>query len=205
MIGYASRTGTRRNLDALRRAGWRLFISATDISKVPEGFNYAIDNGAWSAFQNAIEWQEELFLKALKHLGDGADFIVVPDIVEGGLKSLDRSRAWLPRLERYRLVLLAVQDGIEPKHVEGLLSPSVGIFLGGSTKYKLETLATWGVVARATGCYYHVGRVNSMRRIYLCAAAGADSFDGTSVSRFAKNIRHLDCARRQTSFVFDDG
>ena len=28
MIAYASRTGTRRNLAALRAAGWRLLVSA---------------------------------------------------------------------------------------------------------------------------------------------------------------------------------
>lgn len=28
MVGYASRTGTRRNLNALARAGWRLLVSA---------------------------------------------------------------------------------------------------------------------------------------------------------------------------------
>lgn len=45
MIGYASRTGTRRNLDALRAAGWRLMVSARGALRT-EGFPYALDNGA---------------------------------------------------------------------------------------------------------------------------------------------------------------
>ena len=39
MIGYASRTGTKRNLDALRAAGWRLLISATGVHR-DEGFPF---------------------------------------------------------------------------------------------------------------------------------------------------------------------
>ena len=54
MIGYASRTGTKRNLAALRDAGWRLLVSAAGRCEPLRGhaasFAYALDNGAWSAF-----------------------------------------------------------------------------------------------------------------------------------------------------------
>jgi hypothetical protein len=56
----------------------------------------------------------------------------------------------------------------------------------------------WGSLARRRNCYLHVGRVNSQRRIAICAAAGADSFDGTSVTRYAVTMRPLDAARRQS-------
>lgn len=49
MIAYASRTGTRRNLAAIREAGWRLLVSAASCLR-NEGFPYALDNGAWSAY-----------------------------------------------------------------------------------------------------------------------------------------------------------
>jgi hypothetical protein len=45
MAGYASRTGTRRNLAALRDAGWRLLVSA-EAELRTEGMRYALDNGA---------------------------------------------------------------------------------------------------------------------------------------------------------------
>jgi hypothetical protein len=38
---YASRTGTRRNLAALRAAGWRLLVSATGVHR-HEGFCYML-------------------------------------------------------------------------------------------------------------------------------------------------------------------
>ncbi|MDG9857934.1 hypothetical protein N5C93_29635 [Pseudomonas nitroreducens] len=81
-----------------------------------------------------------------------------------------------------------------PDDVRDLLSPAVGIFLGGSTEWKLQTMEAWGVLARRRNCYFHVGRVNSARRIAMCSAAGASSFDGTSVTRFANTLPRLDAA-----------
>ncbi len=90
MIPYASRTGTRRNLAALRAAGWRLLVSAKG-ALLHEGFRYALDNGAWSAYQAKEPFDEAAFLRAIDRLGAGADWIVIPDIVAGGLRSLDYS------------------------------------------------------------------------------------------------------------------
>lgn len=50
MIAYTSRTGTRSTLEALRRAGWRLLVSAAAEHR-HEGMPFAIDNGAWTYHQ----------------------------------------------------------------------------------------------------------------------------------------------------------
>jgi hypothetical protein len=42
----------------------------------------------------------------------------------------------------------------------------------------------WGSLARRRHGHLHVGRVNSACRIRICAASGADSFDGSDVSRY---------------------
>jgi hypothetical protein len=197
MIAYASRTGTRRNLAALRAAGWRLLVSAGSRLRT-EGFGYALDNGAWSCHQRGCPFDERAFERAVERLGADADWIVLPDIVAGGHASLRYSLAWLPRLEGLRRpLLLAVQDGMAPADVAPLFGSGLGIFVGGSTPWKLATALTWGRLARARGCWCHVGRVNTARRIRLCAAAGADSFDGSSASRFALSLPLLDKARRQ--------
>lgn len=200
MIGYASRTGTRRNLDALAAAGWRLMISAKGALR-SEGFPYALDNGAWNAFTAGLPFDEEAFLRAYGLLGRGADFAVLPDIVAGGLASLAFSRAWLARLEPVCPLMLAVQDGMAAGDVEHLVSPSLGIFVGGSTEWKEATMAAWGFLARARGARLHVGRVNTVRRIRLCHAARADSFDGSGPSRFANELARLDLARRQPDLL----
>lgn len=202
MIAYAARTGTRRNLAALRDEGWRLIVSARGVLRT-EGFPYALDNGAWTSFQKGEEFDVGAFERAVKLLGAGADFIVVPDIVCGGLASLDFSRRWLRKLRRRkglrgRTFLLAVQNGMEPRHVRRLIGPSVGIFVGGDTAWKLATLAKWAALARSKGAICHVGRVNTARRIAMCEAAGVHSFDGSSASRYAVTLRPLELARQQT-------
>jgi hypothetical protein len=80
---------------------------------------------------------------------------------------------------------------------------------GGSTAWKLATTPRWAAVARKKGAWCHVGRVNTKRRIALCGAAGASSFDGTSVVRFPSTMGRLDRATqratRQGGLELDDG
>jgi hypothetical protein len=52
-------------------------------------------------------------------------------------------------------------------------------------------------VARRRGLWYHVGRVNSAKRIRAAAESGATSFDGTSVTMYAETLPLLDDARRE--------
>lgn len=199
IFSYASRTGSGKTLRALREHSWRLLVSATGVHRT-EGFPYAVDNGAWTAFNQKRPFNEALFSSVLKKLGRGADWVVVPDIVEGGLKSLEFSLRWLPRVaSESRRQLVAVQDGMSPGDVECLLSPTVGLFVGGSTDWKLGTMRSWGELAAKRQCWLHIGRVNSERRIALCAAAGAHSFDGTSATKFSVNIPRLTRARRRHS------
>jgi hypothetical protein len=172
-------------------------VSATGVHR-DEGFQYALDNGAWTAHQQGCPWDRHLFEKLFASHGRGADFVVVPDVVADADASMARTMAWLPRLVDCQLRLIAVQDGMMPADVASLLDdPTVGIFVGGSTEWKLRTLPMWGAFARCIGCYLHVGRVNTARRILRCQDAGADSFDGTSASRFSKTVPRLDGARRQ--------
>jgi len=195
---YASRTGTRRNLAALRAAGWGLLVSRAGVWRT-EGFDrYVLDNGAWADFQAGREFQAEPFEQLVDMLGAGAEWIVLPDIVAGGLASLALSTRWLNRcLAVCPLVLIAVQDGMVEADLAPLVGRSVGIFLGGSTEWKLANMARWGEFCRARDVHYHVARVNTARRIWMATAAGADSMDGSSGSRFATTIRELDLALRQ--------
>jgi hypothetical protein len=180
----------------LRRLGWRLLVSPVRLST--EGFPYGLDNGAWSAYKSGEPWDEDAFVVALETLGGDADWVVAPDIVEAGQASLTLSLRWLPVCRaRARRVLIAVQDGMAPADVEPHLSDAVGIFVGGSTEWKLAHLDTWCALARKLGTWCHVGRVNTERRIRRCLAAGATSFDGSSVTRYAVTGPRLDAARRQ--------
>lgn len=197
MLAYASRTGTRVNLRALALHGWRLVISAAGELR-HEGFRYGLDNGAWTAHLQGCTLDLTAFNKAVELMGQGADWIVLPDIVAGGHRSLDLSLAWLESLRPLDVpLLIAVQDGMHLTDLRPYLGPRVGLFVGGSTDWKLDTLQAWGSLAAETDCWLHVGRVNTARRIRLCSIAGADSFDGSSASRYCTNVPLLDTARRQ--------
>jgi len=118
--------------------------------------------------------------------------VVLPDIVAGGQASLDLSLRWLDRLRGFsQPLMIAVQDGLSPDDVRDYLGPMTGIFVGGSTDWKLRTLDAWGALARRKGCLLHVGRVNSLKRINACAQAGASSIDGTSIIAFPDSIYKL--------------
>ncbi len=215
MIGYASHTGTARNLAGLRREGWRLLITPFG-GRGPKGFRYCLDDGAWRAFlefeagrasQNLLDIPR--YMTLLDELGEGCDFAVLPDIVGQGRDSLalslEHEQAVRSRLGPESIPMLAVQDGMERGQLmEGVLSfvrRGCGIFVGGTTEWKEGTLAIWGDVARAHGCWLHCARVNTSRRIALCAAAGATSFDGTSATIYAKNLSKLSEAARQPALI----
>jgi hypothetical protein len=201
MIPYASNTGTRRNLAALRAAGWRILL--TPENPTPrDGLRFAIDNGAFGKGG----FQPGPFAELIERLGSAADFVVLPDIVAGGLESLALSVSWIPKLRGLRSLLLPIQDGMTARDVGMVLRQNVqvGLFLGGSTAFKLREIYGWGMVAHAWKRYYHVGRVNTARRIRLCAEAGADSFDGTSATRYCATLPLLDAARKQPSLLDPD-
>lgn len=201
MICYASRTGTRRNLAALRARGWRLLVSRAGEWRT-EGFAYALDNGAWSDFQAGRAFDEDAFERLIEKLGSGADWIVLPDIVAGGAKSLALSTRWMNRcLSVCDQVLIAVQDGMEAEHLEPLVGRNVGIFLGGSTEWKLATMAQWGEFCRRQRVHYHVARVNTYMRMRMAHAAGADSVDGSSATRYAVTLPKLDHWARQPDLL----
>ena len=205
-MAYCSATGTKTTRQALQKAGWRALAVATGHNWDSQPFlPYALDNGAWSAHVNGKPFDVGAFERLLNWSGScpvRPDWCVLPDIVGGGLKSLDFSLSWLDVVSKFsELNLLAVQDGMTPADVDGLVGSGIGIFVGGSTEWKLKTLGDWGRFCRGR-CYLHVGRVNTVRRITYCSNAGADSFDGTSVCRFPVNLGRLERARRQQGFQF---
>jgi hypothetical protein len=153
---------------------------------------YALDNGAWSDFQHHRTFDDDAFERLIGRLGANADWIVLPDIVAGGRKSLDLSIRWLNRtLSLCPLVLIAVQDGMVESDLAGLVGPSVGIFMGGTSEWKDANMERWGAFCAARRLHYHVGRVNTRGRMRLALASGATSADGSSASRFAVTTPRL--------------
>lgn len=191
MIYYASSTGTRRNLALFKEYGWR--VLCTPFGNGPQGFRYAIDNGAWRAYQQRIPFNEDLFRKHVDNLGAGADWVVLPDIVASPV-SLEFSLHWLDDLRQYPL-LLAVQDGMNIDEVWKVVEREalLGLFVGGSTDWKLRTMCDWCQLP----CYVHIGRVNTQRRWNAARLCGADSCDGSGVSKWARHCGRMATVTQQ--------
>jgi hypothetical protein len=195
---YATWTGTRRNLGAMHAESIRLLVGPDQLDRrsLPP-LAWALDNGAWGAFRRGASWAPDVFRRALDRWGEGADWIVLPDIVADGRASLDLSLSWLDEVAAAgRPVLLAVQDGMTAAVVRAHLGARVGIFVGGSTDWKWRTVSEWAALGREIGCHVHVGRVNSARRIRLCADLGVTSTDGTSPTLYADTSPALGLAAR---------
>jgi hypothetical protein len=203
VIGYASNTGTRRNLQALMQYKWRVLLTPSHPRPPANGLRFAIDNGAWTAYQQQKPFDDKAFGNLVERYGCAADFVVLPDIVAGGRDSLTFSVSWLPHLSTLKHLLLPLQDGMSHHEVGIVLrqNPKVGLFLGGSTEYKLQEMYAWGAVAHAWKRWYHIGRVNTAKRIRLCAEAGADSFDGTSATMYSSTLPLLNAATQFQSLL----
>jgi hypothetical protein len=168
-----------------------------------EGFSrWVSDNGAWADFQAGRAFNEDEYERFLAWAASQAivpDWLVLPDIVAGGIASLALSRRYLNRcLALAPMVLIAVQDGIAINDLVPFVGSKVGIFLGGTTEWKLAMMMEWGEFCAEYRVHYHVARVNTVRRMYQAIAAGADSIDGSSASRFAVSLPKLSSASRQT-------
>lgn len=184
----------------MRAHGWGLLVSRAGKWRT-EGFDrIAIDNGAWSDHQQGRSFDEdryEEFLDWVEAQATVPAWCVLPDVVAGGLTSLALSLRYTNRcLAVSPLVLIAVQDGLEPEDLEPHVGPSVGIFLGGSTAWKLERMRQWGEFCAERDIHYHVARVNTARRMYAAIAAGASSIDGSGPSRYSFNTPMLTYAAR---------
>ena len=171
---------------------------------------YAFDNGAFSAYVNGFEFNDEAFLKAFRRLAFNADFIVLPDKVAAGKKSLNYSLLWrdfLPEGYRY---YLAIQDGMTHEMVlDQIKNRNLidGIFIGGTMEWKQKTAESWISVAHNIGAKCHIGRVGTAKGLQWAERIGADSVDSSNFAQHEKNwielIAYLKGNQRRLSGVVE--
>lgn len=141
---------------------------------------FAIDNGAFARFdRNAFESLLEREFDR-RHL---CRFVAVPDVVGSARRTLECFDHWYDRISQWPLALVA-QDGQEDLPIQwGLIE---AVFIGGTTDWKLSRHAASVIkAAKAIGKWVHVGRVNTPSRFEYFEDLGADSIDGTGLSRYS--------------------
>lgn len=140
---------------------------------------HGLDNGCYSKVVpfNALKWHAWVNSHR-KYAGAGCLFAVAPDVVGDAYKTFNRSLVWLPvlRMMGYKAAYVT-QDGL----TDTLLPWDWFdvLFVGGTNAWKLSD-ASWAIVreAKRRGKRVHVGRVNTLERLRLCATNGVDSVDG---------------------------
>lgn len=150
------------------------------------------DNGAFGDFKadrpfDAVRFTRDMW--AISNGGRGRwvwpppDFIVLPDLVGGGAKSLTLSMEWENDMRmRYGAPrYLAVQDGMSHRTVADRLDAEglgiTGLFVGGTLPWKLLTGQAWTNFAHDRGLKCHVGRVGTAERVAWARSIGVDSID----------------------------
>ncbi len=170
---YIGQTRSRKLIRSLEYFGFGEMTVREEVP--PRRKPWAFDNGAYKDWTAQKPFFEAKFLRAVASAHD-ADFIVVPDIVAGGVSSLEFSESWFDRLKGFRRYL-ALQDGMTPELVAPLAEKYDGLFLGGTLDWKLATLQEWRDSTRLWGKPLHVGRVGTKKRALLCRRVGVDSID----------------------------
>jgi hypothetical protein len=187
---YTANPDNERKYEICRQHGLGIMLSPRykmSLSPKLREFPVAVDNGAWRAFASGKLWDEYAFLKLVSRVIDDLDmmpdFIILPDIVGGGLRSMFRSLRFVERLEGPVPLALAVQDGLEPNHVAGHAEKFGYIFVGGTEEWKWATAKQWVEFAHAKGLKCHIGRAGTPEKLELARELGADSVDSSSIVR----------------------
>lgn len=179
---YMSTSGTKKN-DLIKFYGFGLVYSPYHMISERDDIPYILDNGAWTAYSKNIQWDEDLFYKAVSKYSN-YDFVVIPDIVAGGKSSLKRSIEHIDRLEHPRY--LAVQNGINFGDCLKVVPHIDGIFVGGDMIWKLREADYWCNFAHKYGLKCHIGRVGTKKLYDWAIQCGADSVDGSTPVRHDK-------------------
>jgi hypothetical protein len=178
VIAYVGQTRSRALIARLAALGLGELVVRGELPARRRPFAY--DNGCYRDWRagvpfNVTRWTRDL--RWMLYRGIVPDFVVVPDIVAGGLASLEWSAFWRDTVPTEFAAYLAVQNGMTEADVVPELRRYQGIFVGGSLPWKLATGAAWAKLARRRGLRCHIGRVGTPARVHWARSVGATSID----------------------------
>lgn len=149
----------------------------------PKGVVWACDNAAFSKFDDVR------FMEMLRKIKDRPDcrWVAAPDVVADHEATLVQWRKWLPIiLEHGQTAAFVAQDGCT---VESLPwgRGMAAVFIGGSTRWKLGSEAARIIhEANKRNLWTHVGRVNTLRRMFYFQTLDVRSIDGSKFSKWSE-------------------
>jgi hypothetical protein len=163
------------------KIGGQLITALTGYSRHHEIF--AVDNGAYSGFR------EKAFIRILERESENKKkclFVAVPDKVGSHKETMMMWEQFNHLADGWRKAFVA-QDGYEG-HPDGVDC----LFIGGTNNFKDSKESYNAVVeAKKEGLFVHVGRVTGVKRFLFYEDAGADTCDGSGLSRFDPTFTRL--------------
>lgn len=175
---------------------------------------FFLDNGAFAMFNNGVAFNAQKFYGRLIEVMEKSrfgrlntpDFIVIPDIVCGGMESLALSMQWMAFIEGTKLAnfayYLPIQDGMTLCAVEAVIKERKidGLFLGGTKAWKYATGKVWADLANKYGLPIHVGGVGVKSKIEWARECGFTSVDSGVAMIHPKHLNEvLDMERSRIS------
>lgn len=154
-------------------------------------FPYACDNGAfscWNSKENTFDEEKwALNESAWRQLVMWCQcapikprWAIVPDVPGDSAKTLERWERYAHEVIDAKIPLaLAVQDGMTPQTVKNLPTKPDVICVGGTTKWKWDTVEAWC----ANFPRVHLLRCNSPAKLDYLESIGVESCDGTGWNR----------------------
>jgi hypothetical protein len=125
--------------------------------------------------------------------------VAAPDVVGSARRTLECFEYWRDRLCAWPLALVA-QDGLESLDIPW--RQITAVFIGGSTAWKMGPHAAQIVkAAKVCGKWVHAGRVNTPGRLEYFEELGADSIDGTGLSRYSWMRARIYAAANQPNLL----
>lgn len=150
---------------------------------IPDGMAWAADNSCYSRGDSFDLGRYLSWLERSKHDRSACLFATAPDVVGDAEATLRRSTPVLPLIRALGYpVAYVAQDGFDPSVVPW--DQFDALFIGGTTGWKRSEAGGYAAIreGKRRGKYVHVGRVNGGPFLRNCAAAGADSADGTGLA-----------------------
>ena len=151
-------------------------------SIVEAGVPWACDNDCF------VRLKRRQYIRMLHHVAHSDRrrllFVTAPDVVADACATLARFRLWAPVLHYLGLPIgFVAQDGQE--HLPLPWDRIRCLFIGGSTAWKLGPHAKQLICeAHMRGKWVHVGRINTLKRMWRFSSLPVDSFDGTCFSKW---------------------
>jgi hypothetical protein len=170
------------------------FISKKRRAGASEMFDLPVmlDNGAFAAWRDGVQISAEDQLLHMERAnfdlvaaGFVVQWAVVPDIVEGGARSLERTEKSVARIRAMSRPMVPIQEGIPADAVVRIAHQfDGGVFVGGGTM-EYKRVASAAVRKVSPNVHIHVARIHTDGQLHFHSGI-ADTFDNTT---FVQGLR----------------